>query len=223
MVTFNELAEIHDIVYRNIIGINLEFDEFDDLTQDVSSRQYAHRVTDSLNKSDAQYHAIDYIFNLSFWEPSRFGTGAYPVWYASRDLVTSFYETLPRYKKTFLMNPNFKEIPEIVPILRSVFIVQCDAALIDLRKKINKYPELVNTDPLGYRVTQEVGVRVHREGYPGLLTQSARNLNGETVAVFRKNILTNAKHFQNYIYEYNLKNNTEQVKAINTGKIILEK
>lgn len=221
-IVFNALKEFHESVYRNIVGVNLDFDEFDDLTDNSDTKKYAHHLVDTFNPSNIQYHAIDYVFNQFSWLPSRFGTGAYPVWYAACDLITSFYETLEHYKSIYLQKPQFKIMPDIIQTGCSVFIVQCDAALIDLRNKVIEHPELIDRDPLHYETTQKIGLRVHQEGYPGLLVRSARMFSGENIAVFRKNILSNPKHFQNYFYEFNQKNNTEIVKSI-SGEVILER
>lgn len=218
---FDEIVELRAEVYRNIIGIYPGFDEFDDLSSDANTKKYAHQLTKAFDKLDAHYHAIDYIFKQSNWMSTRYGTGDYPVWYASMDLMTSFYETLYHWRRVYLEKPDFKAISQTVKTVRSVYVVECHAALIDLRNKVKEYPELVHPDTASYEITQKWGVRMHKEGYPGLLTPSARKSEGENVVVFKNTILTNAKHYQDYLYEYNMINKNEIVKSSHTNEIIL--
>mgnify|MGYP002682808346 CR=1 FL=1 len=46
--------------------------------------------------------------------------------------------------------------------------------------------------PMTHR--QSVGARIHREGHPGLLTQSVRRPAGENVAIFNPDVLSNPRH-----------------------------
>lgn len=224
MPIFNEIVEVSANVYRNIIGVYNGFDEFDDLTSDADTKKYAHKlITASLDKFNYQYHAIDYIFELSSWSPTRFGTGQYPVWYASMDLITSFYETLYHWQQIYLRKPNFKVLPETIKTIRSVYTVECHAALIDLRNKTNEYPALISPEQDSYEITQKWGVRMHKEGYPGLLTSSARKSDGENVVVFKNAILKNAKHYHDYIYEYDTKSKREIVKSNITNSIVFSR
>jgi hypothetical protein len=218
---FDKIIEVNTHVYRNIIGLYADFDEFDDLTLDADTKKYAHRVSALSEKLNYHYQAIDYIFEKSLWLPTRFGTGQYPVWYASMDLITSFYETMYHWRRAFLIAPNFRLVPDIVKTVSSVYTVKCHAALIDLRDKAKEYPALIHPDPENYDTTQKWGVRMHKEGYPGLLTLSARKLDGENVAIFKNTILSNAKHFHDYIYEYDMKNKQETIKSNVTHEIIL--
>ena len=41
--------------------------------------------------------------------------------------------------------------------------------------------------------THAVGARIHREGHPGLLIQSARRAGGENAAVFNPGVLSNPR------------------------------
>lgn len=213
MPIFNEIVEMHTKVYRNIIGMQDGFDEFDDLSSDADTKKYAHQLTNTFNKQDSHYHAIDYIFQQSTWLPTRYGTGQYPVWYASVDLITSFYETFFHWQRTYLKNPHFKNMAQNIKTMRMVYHVECKAALIDLRNKAKEYPILIHPDPERYEITQKWGIRMHKEGYPGLLAPSARKLDGENVAIFKKNILTNAEHYQDFLYEYDIKSQKVFIKT----------
>ena len=89
--------------------------------------------------------------------------------------------------------------------------------------KVKKYPELIHPDPERYEITQKWGLRMHKEGYPGLLILSARKSDGENVVVFKNTILTNANHYHDYIYEYNTVSKQEIVKSSITKDILLSR
>lgn len=200
-IAFNKLIDMNQHVFRNIA--KPDFDEYDDLSDDMSARAHAHRMSslsaNYFSENKFQYDAIDFIFEAKNWEATRFGNGDFPVWYGSLDLATTFYETIHRWKKSFIDAPkNFNETR--ISVLRKVFTVLCKAALIDLREYANS---LAHPDPGFYPNTQQIGRRIHQEGYPGLLTQSARIKNGENIAIFKKEILSDPNYFNKYIYEYN--------------------
>lgn len=206
MISFNKLTDLNQRVFRNIRGISLGFDEFDDLTSNPEARALAHRSAARsvfpLNK--LQFEAIDRLFEQKTWIPSRFGNGKFPVWYSSLDLATSFHETIYHWHKRYIEGPSGYKNTETVRAQRSVFTVLCKAALIDLREHADK---ISHPDPASYSDTQQIGLRVHQEGYPGIITKSARSIQGENIAIFRKDILLSPEHHNNYIYEYNFTNN----------------
>lgn len=209
IVKFTKLSELNQRVFRNIRGMtNLDFDEFDDLTHDPEARAWAHRTTSTYSIDKSQFAAVDYIFAQKSWELSRFGNGEFPVWYSSLDLKTSFYETIYHWRKKFIEAPkDFTQTSQWAQ--RSVFTVICKAALIDLREYAEK---ISHPDPGFYSDTQQVGLSMHQQGYPGLITKSARYHKGENVAIFRKEILFDPEYYSNYIYEYNSSNKEVIVK-----------
>lgn len=226
-IVLNELTEFNSAVFHNIQGVPLDFDEFDDLTNDPKAKKYAHRISDAdeidLHPNELQYHAIDFIFKQTSWLLSRFGNGAYPVWYGAVNLETSFHETIYHWRRTYLEAPQgfnqFTEQPVITQ--RTVFTVACRAALIDLRSKVKEHIELVDPDPSHYPQTQALGLRIHQEGYPGVVNQSARIIKSENVAVFKKEILSAPAHEHDYQYEYDLLNHKVSVKRVDSGKVVL--
>lgn len=216
-VAFDEMTEFNRSVFRNIQGISPEFDEFDDLTTDPKAKAYAHRITSidtAFNTETLQHHAIDFVFNQTWWHSTRFSNGKYPVWYGSVELQTSFYETLYHWHRTFIQAPEgfSNKAKTNIKTSRTVFTVDCHAALIDLRKKCEQTNALLHPDPMHYPYTQQIGHRMHKEGYPGLLTKSARTINGENVAVFRKKILSSPRHYGDYLYEYDIANHQVIIK-----------
>lgn len=76
---------------------------------------------------------------------------------------------------------------------RKVYQVSCDAALLDLRKLWRKFPLLVH--PADYGYTQSVGRRIQREGHPGLVSRSARWVQGECYAIFNAGLLSEPRQF----------------------------
>jgi hypothetical protein len=105
-IVLDKITEFNQRVFRNIQGIPLELDEFDDLTDDVVAKAYAHRVSSTyLPRNKLQYNAIDYIFKQSSWSISRFSNGRYPVWYGSINLETSIHETIFHWRRTYLDAP----------------------------------------------------------------------------------------------------------------------
>jgi hypothetical protein len=224
-ISFSKLYDFNNQVYRNIQCVALSGDEFDDLTKDLKAKAYAHKAANAFNKISAsiQHHAIDFIFAKKSWNISRFGNGKFPVWYSSLELATSFYETIYSYKKTFIEAPGLDtDTIKMLKTARSVFKINCQAALIDLRADTEKFPELTDKNPEAYIETQNIGVRVSKEGYPGLISKSARAVNGENVIIFKKSILSHPVHEQDYIYEYDFVKNKVLVKQKNSAKIIFE-
>lgn len=226
-INFNEITEFNTQVFRNIQGNLANRDEFDDLTTSKTAKALAHRFVESTKNhftaDESNYHAIDFIFSQTSWLSSRFCNGTYPVWYGSVDLNTSFYETSYHWRKVFIEAPQgFHQISDpLIITTRRVFTVACKAALIDLRNKVLQHEELTHPDTSYYSTTQTIGQRIHQEGYPGLITKSARSIDGENVVVFRRKILSDAKHYHDYIYEYNLQNTQTIIKNADTNAIVL--
>jgi hypothetical protein len=224
-IHFNEITEFNRAVFRNIQGNLAEQDEFDDLTTSTSAKKFAHRsaANSALHFDELNYHAIDFVFNQTNWLSSRFCNGTYPVWYGSVTLNTSFYETSYHWRKIFLEAPQgFQQAAgQVIMTSRRVFTVTCQAALIDLRNKVKQHAELIHPNTSHYVSTQAIGQRIYQQGYPGLITKSARHYEGENVVVFRRKILSDAKLFQDYIYEYDLRENKTRVKNSQSNDVVL--
>ena len=226
-IAFDQITEFNQRVFRNIQGTPDGVDEFDDLTQSKSARAYAHRAIANTPRSftsdELNYHAIDYVFNQSTWLSSRFCNGSYPVWYGSVDLNTSFYETSFHWRKIFIEAPQgFNQAAgKSMMANRRVFTVACHAALIDLRNKVSQHEELIHPDTTRYSITQAVGERLYQQGHPGLVTKSARHLDGDNIVIFRRNILAEPQYYQDYAYEYNFQHANTRVKNLQTNEIVL--
>jgi hypothetical protein len=79
-----------------------------------------------------------------------------------------------------------------------VYSVACDAALLDFRKVAGVYPDLLHPSVCAF--CQSVGSRIHREGHPGLLTQSVRRPARENIAILNADVLSNPRHGCALIY-----------------------
>jgi hypothetical protein len=137
---------------------------------------------------EADYNeAIKYPFH--HWTNTRYSNGSYGVWYGSDTLETTVYEIAHHWRYSLLKDSGWQDVDGF-EVEREVFIVQCDAALLDFRGKINIHPALI--DPKSYHLTHQVGARIHHDGHPGLISRSAR-CGGDIYAVFNRRVLSNPK------------------------------
>ena len=197
------LADIHQDVARNIVSLLQSQDLFDDLTDDPAEWLLAQKVEDEIKPppyrsrtpvidrpfEDAEwFNAIIWPFN--HWQTSRFSDGTYGVWYGSESIETTVYESAYHWYRGLLTDAGFERT--MVVAERKVYSVACNAALLDFRKSAEDHPDLLH--PSDYAYCQSVGSRIHREGHPGLLTQSVRRPAGTNVAIFNADILSNPRH-----------------------------
>ena len=224
---YSSICDFHETVFRNTIGVHLGFNEFDDLTDDKEEQAFAHKSSlspaERFTEGELKFNAIDYIFQQNRWIKTRFGDGSYPVWYAAKRIETTFYETVFHWRQRYVLKPQgFIHEEEPICSLRSVFKVQCDAALIDFRNQVDKHKELVDPDLDSYPQTQRYGRRLYIEGHPGLISKSARYKSGENVVVFNDKILSSPAFEDDYIYEFEPDPQKIVVKKVSSDKKILE-
>ncbi|OYV78689.1 MAG: hypothetical protein B7Z65_09210 [Ferrovum sp. 21-44-67] len=197
------LADIHQDVARNIVSLLQSQDLFDDLTDDPAEWLLAQKVEDEIKPppyrsrtpvidrpfEDAEwFNAIIWPFN--HWQTSRFSDGTFGVWYGSESIETTVYESAYHWYRGLLTDAGFERTTVVAE--RKVYSVACNAALLDFRKSAEDHPDLLH--PSDYAYCQSVGSRIHREGHPGLLTQSVRRPAGTNVAIFNADILSNPRH-----------------------------
>ncbi len=197
------LADIHQDVARNIVSLLQSQDLFDDLTDDPAEWLLAQKVEDEIKPppyrsrtpvidrpfEDAEwFNAI--IWPFKHWQTSRFSDGTYGVWYGSDSVETTVYESAYHWYRGLLSDAGFERTTVVAE--RKVYSVACNAALLDFRKSAEDYPDLLH--PSDYAYCQSVGSRIHREGHPGLLTQSVRRPAGTNMAIFNADILSNPRH-----------------------------
>jgi hypothetical protein len=191
-------VDFHGDLVRNIPGIRASQDLFDDLSSDPADWDIAiaAEAADRLPTAAALItrpfdygSVISYTFESAHWQETRFSDGTlYGVWYGSREIETTVYETAWHWYR-FVQDSYPDEDREIVTE-RRVFDVRCDALLLDLRGKEASYPALVSR--ASYAFTQRVGRYVHDQGLNGLLVRSAR-CDGVNGAIFRPERLSNVR------------------------------
>lgn len=192
------LAETHADLARNIVSIRVSQDLFDDLSDAPGDWQAAidlelltkpRLFASSLPIIDRPFEealwndAINYPFKN--WMRSRYSDGSYGVWYGADTLETTVHETVHHWRTGFLQDAGFTQ-PGI-RIERKLYRVRCDAAVLDLRPLVARFPALV--DPTDYTLTHQVGAKLHREGHPGLVSKSAR-CDGSVYTVLNARVLS---------------------------------
>lgn len=215
-----KLADIHQDVARNIVSLRESQDLFDDLTDDPAEWLLAQKVEDEVKPplyasrtplidrpfEDAQwFNAIQWPFK--HWQTSRFSDGSFGVWYGSESVETTVYESAYHWYRGLLSDAGFEQMAVIAE--RKVYWVACNAALLDFRQAAEMQLDLLH--PSDYTFCQTVGSRIHREGHPGLLTQSVRRPAGENLAIFNPAVLSNPRH------------NCQLTYRLDGGQIVVEK
>lgn len=215
------LADIHQNLARNIVSIRESQDLFDDLStnmqdqvmaikHEMATKPWSYQSTlpiiDRPFEEAAWIEAIGYPFQPPNWSGSRFSDGAFGVWYGADSIETTVYETVWHWRNGFLADARFEH--EGVSIERKVYQVQCDAALVDFRPEIERAPALIHPDD--YSATQQLGKRLKGEGFPGLVTKSAR-CGGDTFGVLNPVVLSAP------VFECSLNYRIEQ------GTVVVEK
>ncbi len=225
---FNTSMSFDGNTYRNIPEIHGDIDPFDDLTTNSAARKQAHSISKASKILDMETHqirdynkAIGYGFNLRRWSPSRFGDGSFYVWYGCKKPETTIYETCYHWYQRFLNDCNYFDTSTTIIAQRSIYKVQLTGILIDMRKKSDSFPDLIQPDMKRYGKTQILGNRVQSEGQPGILTCSARDKKGENFAVFKQRILHDPSYYE--FLEYQLQPTKGVIEVCNdSGDVILE-
>lgn len=196
------LADVHQDVFRNIVSLRVSEDLNDDLSDDPAEREAAIRLELAFKPHPFE-SALPIIhrpfeeavwndaigFPFINWMKSRYSDGSFGVWYGAGDVETSVFETAHHWVGRLLSDAEGYLRPGVT-VERKVYRVRCDAALVDFRKAIKKFPALIH--PQDYSFTHQVGTRLDHEGHPGLITRSAR-CTGEVEAVFNPGVLSNPR------------------------------
>lgn len=193
-----EVADFHGDLVRNIKGIRVSQDLFDDLSADPADRaaavaaESAGRLPTAAPMITRPFDygtVLTYPFLPQNWQATRFSDGlAYGVWYGSLELETTVHETAYHWHR-FVMDSFAAEDREIVGE-RRVLDVRCDAILLDLRGKEAKVPRLVDRRDYGY--TQALGRYLKAQSQNGLLVRSARAA-GDNAALLRPEVLSRVR------------------------------
>jgi len=195
------LTDVHEDLFRNIVSLRKSVDLFDDLSEDPAEWTSAtnlelatkpkvfssHQPVIQRPFEESAWNAsIEYPFR--HWMRSRYSDGSFGIWYGSDALKTTAYETAYHWRFGFLEDAGF--VQSGISVERSVYLVRCDAALLDFRACVKSVPALFH--PHDYTFTNQVGLRIHHEGHPGLVTKSVR-CDGDLFAVFNKGVLSNPR------------------------------
>lgn len=181
---------------RNIKGIRVSQDLFDDLARDEEDRAVAIAAEGATPIPSAQPlisrpfdygTVITYPFVPHNWQATRYSDGLeYGVWYGALELETTVHETLYHWRR--FVHDSFPGLDREVVGERRVFNVRCEAILIDVRTA--REPALVH--PRDYSFTQELGRHLWRRAQSGLLAPSART-RGTTAAILRAGALSDVR------------------------------
>ena len=193
-----DVVDFHDELVRNIKGFGRPSNPFDDLSANAEEQAVAiaaesHGQVPSpapiVTRPFDYGTVVTYPFVPQNWHVTRFSDGlAYGIWYGSLDLETTVYETVHHWHR-FVTDSYPDEDRDIVSE-RQAFRVRCDAILIDLRDKERRERRLVDRNDYGF--TQRLGRYLRDQRQSGLLVTSAR-CTGRNVAVFRPEVLSNAR------------------------------
>jgi len=179
------LTDVHQNLARNIVSIRHSQDLFDDLSTDPRDQEVAiqHELAtkpwpyqSKVPVIDRPFEAADWIEAVAYpfqppnWSRSRFSDGSFGIWYGADQVETTVFETVWHWRQGLLADAGFDR--EGVRMERKVYLVRCDAALVDFRPEIDRLPALVHL--ADYGLTQQAGQRLHKEGFPGLASRSAR-------------------------------------------------
>lgn len=197
------LADVHVDLARNIVSLRVSQNLYEDLSdtpEDWGLAQQVEAATKPAFYSDVTpailrpFEDADWFNAIGFpfrhWLGSRFSDGSFGVWYGSGDVATTVHETVYHWYHGLLEDAGFHGEPGVVAE-RKVYMVRCDAALLDFRPLTGDYPALL--DRVDYSFTRLVGARLHREGHPGLATRSAR-CDGDNYAVLNPAVLSDPRH-----------------------------
>lgn len=216
-IIFDAVQQLNQDVARNIVRVFPPEIIFSDLTDTNKDSDIAIKAINFAMKDQDSFHysaAIGYPFETDHFMESRFSDGTFPVWYGSMDPITTIYETANHMIKTE-MSISSKE--EIIIRERTIYDVLCQGILIDLSRKKKNFPHLVSEN---YLTTQRIGKQLSEQGYPGLLSPSARYQRGINVNIFKQEILSNPRI--NFELQYHLFKNEKIVKILKKNKIWAE-
>lgn len=200
-----QVADFRGDLIRNIKGIRVSQELFDDLARDRADLAVALAAEGATRLPSAaplitrpfDYGTvITYPFVPQNWHATRYSDGLrYGVWYGALELETTVRETLYHWHR--FVTDSFSLDREIVGE-RRVFQVRCEAILIDLRNA--KERRLV--DRSDYSFTQQLGSYLWQRAQSGLLAPSARGP-GSAAALLRAEALSEVRDLCYLTYRMN--------------------
>jgi hypothetical protein len=208
-----QVADFRGDLLRNIKGIRVSQDLFDDLARNEADRAVAiaaEGATRMPSPAPLITRPFDYGTVITFpfvpqnWHATRYSDGMrYGVWYGALELETTVRETLYHWYR--FVTDSFSLDKDIVGE-RRVFQVRCEAILIDLRKA--REPRLVDRND--YSFTHQLGAYLSQRAQSGLLAPSARGP-GTAAAILRPEALSDVRDHCYLTYRMNSAQNTATV------------
>jgi hypothetical protein len=197
-------------IKRNVIKISSENIKLkNDFGSVDKAINLANKYMSPISPGNSFYYttAVEYPFSTEPYLSSRYSDGTFPVWYGSKTVETTVYETGYHFMKKLLKNSSLRS--ETLNSNRAVYSVFCDSVLISLLGKEKEKPELISKD---YEFTQKIAKEIKRKGISGLISPSARRITGINYNIFEQSILSNVKHEVDLNYEFNLRERSLNVK-----------
>jgi hypothetical protein len=188
-------VDFHADLVRNIKGIRVSQNLFDDLSDDAEDQAVAVAAELAVRiPSDAPLltrpfdhgAALTYPFVRFKGHATRFSDGLdYGVWYGSLELDTTVHETAHHWRR-FLAD-SFASVDREIVTDRRVIHARCDAILMDLRGKERREKRLL--DRSDYSFPNAVGRYLQQQNQNGLMVRSAR-CDGTDTAMFTPRVLS---------------------------------
>ena len=191
---FNYSVRIREHIKRNVVMIPQRKDIYADLLDDVNlqtvekaSARAAMIINGSTDNQSFFYKtAIEYPFKSEPFMISRYSDGTFPVWYGSKSIETTIFETVYHVKQQIMAIADYQEEGKIIK-KRNVFDVFCDAVLTDVVSNKDHYEYLTSDD---YTFCNQLGKELHERDCGGLLSPSARHKEGVNVDIFKQALLS---------------------------------
>ena len=180
------------------------------------------RNTPALNdEQDPFADLCDNVFLQNQRLASRFSDGSFPAWYGSRKKQTTFYETSFHWVNT-IINDIQVPLSQTIYQTRSLFSVQCQSILLDLRHNIKNVPELIDPARTAHIKTQAIGHAIYQQGHPGIVVKSARHQKGENVVIFNRQMLQQASYIGDVLYQYSPTTQKVLVSTADNSELLVE-
>lgn len=186
--------------YRNIVSLRKSrrlfariSDDADDdaaaIAAEMASRP--RRPQPLINRPfEPWYGVVGFPFIRHHWGVSRYSDGGFGVWYGSRTIDTTVFETVHHFCSE-LHNRGWDRHDR--PIVRERRVAKADvnALVFDLCGKQHRHPALVDSEDYGF--TQAIGREIRQGNHPGLLAPSARVADGVNVDILDPKYLSNPR------------------------------
>lgn len=196
----DKAVHMQDTAYRNIASLRRSRNLFRLVTSNESDIAAAitaeldtrpRKPQPLINRPFEQwYGVIAHPFGQLTFPQSRYSDGSFGVWYGSRSVETTIYETAYHFVRELVGRGQHRHTQPVVRE-RRVVTASVDALMFDLQDKVTDFPDLVSKD--SYELTQQIGRVIHDGHHPGLVSPSARYNGGVNINVFSPEYLSNPK------------------------------